>query len=115
MKQTANSNGYANHTHRDLIRHMLIVEPAERWSCSQLLQHQWYEPCGFLTNICSFIEIFGSAGNLTRFKDPDDELSGHVINKTVDELRKYQVYARAGRRAPVSPHIPCPNGSAATI
>ena len=44
---------------------MLVLDPKERWSCDQLLKHQWFD-------------------------DPAEELSSHEITDHLRELRRYQ-------------------------
>lgn len=56
---------------RDIIRRMIVLDPAERWTCEQLLQHKW-------------------------FSDNEEELYSHDISKTVAELRRHQVKINGG-------------------
>lgn len=31
---------------KDMISHMMVVDPAQRWSARQLLNHKWFEVRG---------------------------------------------------------------------
>ena len=43
---------------------MLVLDPEERWSCKQCLEHHW-------------------------FQEDEDEMGSHVITSALAELRKY--------------------------
>jgi serine/threonine protein kinase len=30
---------------KDMLSHMMVVDPAQRWTARKLLQHKWFEVC----------------------------------------------------------------------